>query len=206
MPSMPGSFRSSRSTSGRISAASASAVAASPASRSPHPVLDLEQDPQPRLTTGWSSTIRTEMGWSITHLRCRISGPRPLMGPHPHQTCPSYPRMVSTPPPAAATLPQSRPARARSTHVRRESVPVVGDLEHRPARAASAGSLAAAPPRPARAPDAEQLLGHASGSSRSSRERSCSTESSRLRSYSLACVSAIAACAANNARISSPAR
>ena len=43
----------------------------------------------------------------------------------------------------------------------------------------------------------------ASCRSLASRERSCITESSRLRSYSRALVSAIAACAANSERISS---
>ena len=71
-------------------------------------------------------------------------------------------------------------------------------------RAASTGSLAA---RTAAARACALMLNSfcvtASCRSLASRERSCITESSRLRSYSRALVSAIAACAANSERISS---
>ena len=101
---MPGSLRSSRITSGASSAASASAVAPSPASPTTSiPSCTSSSTRSPRRTTGWSSTISTEIGasWSMTGRPARDR--QLLTGTVIRTTVPGRPeRMVSAPPAAAA--------------------------------------------------------------------------------------------------------
>ena len=130
MPSMPGSLRSSRITSGASSAASASAVAPSPASPATSiPSCTSSSTRSPRRTTGWSSTISTEMGGVMRSPSGRL--------PRARSSAPWFPSgrtgwsAAARRRGALAHRGQPEPAGRR---VGREPVAVVGHLQHDQAR------------------------------------------------------------------------
>jgi len=187
MPSMPGSFRSSRITSGACSAASARrrrGITRSPVTSIPSWTSEQTRSP-PDHRRGHRRSGRKWAGPSLTS-RCRFSGPRLDGDRHPHQRALLTRTKVSTPPAARGHAPASRPARARSTACPAGiSCPSSATSSTAAARAAvRPGSLAASTAAArACALMAEQLLGHGIRQLPVQLERSCSTESSRLRSY-----------------------